>query len=110
MAANFHLLASQRDWLQTTNAEVAEKVGRSKGSIENVMCGADQPSRKLTYLLADALQLEADEIAPDIRAGKRTPRGDPSEPPQQPKGPKGPPKKGDKEKDNEGPKRAEAVA
>lgn len=110
MAVDKIRLTNRRDELDTTNADVAREVGLSPGYIENIMAGVDQPSRKVIYRLARTLGLEPHEIDPDVYAGKRTPRGDPSEPPQQPPGgPKGPARRQDKEGDKKGPKSAEVV-
>lgn len=108
MAVDKIRLTNRRDELDTTNAEVADKAGLSPNYVENIMAGVDQPSRRVIYRLARILEMEPHDIDPDVYAGKRTPRGDPSEPPQQPPNdPKRPPTRPDSEGDRTHPKRVD---
>lgn len=96
-------LADLRDDRGWTNRQVAERldIPRSEGSVINWMCGSDQPGRAAIRALARLFNVTEQEI----RSGRRTPQGDPSEPPVQPtKGPPAPPKRGGPK----GPKRAQS--
>lgn len=105
MAVDSDRISDRRDELGLTNAAVARLVNQSPRYVENIMHGSDQPSRRVIYALARALNLHPTEVDPEIHAGKRTPQGDPSEPPIQPKNePKSPPPRRGK-KDSPGPHR-----
>ncbi|WP_158303226.1 helix-turn-helix domain-containing protein [Prauserella endophytica] len=111
MAVDTNRLRNRRDELDLTNAEVAQQADISPGYAENIMCGADKPSRRLIFRLARVLKMPADEIDPEINAGKRTSQGDPSEPPNQPKNePTRPPRRQDHENETKGPRRVQAEA
>lgn len=108
MAVDADRLRCRRDELGLRNSEVAElaDIEISPRYVENIMQGRDQPARRVIFSLARVLKVPAEEIDPDIRAGKRTPRGVPSEPPNQPKNePTHPPKRQDKEGDRKAPRR-----
>lgn len=112
MAVNAERLRDRRAELDITNADVAARASMSRRYVENIMCGADHPSRRVVYRLARALQMDAADIDADITAGRRTPRGDPSEPPRQPpdKPNRRPPRRQDHEGDKKGPKRMQEAA
>lgn len=105
---NHERLRDRRDELDLSNADIAGSVERAPKYIENILCGSDEPSMRTIHRLSRVLDLPVDEIT----AGKRTPKGDPSEPPIQPKNePTHPPKRQEKEQDRKAPPRVtEAVA
>ncbi|WP_435582874.1 helix-turn-helix domain-containing protein [Amycolatopsis thermoflava] len=85
---NHERLRDARDERGETNASLAEAVKVSPRYMENIMCGSDDPSNRVIHSLSRALQIPVAEI----KAGKNTPTGDPSDPPKQPPNtPKGPP-------------------
>lgn len=113
MAVDATRIRLRRDELDLTNADVASHANVTPRYVGNIMSGADQPGDRVIFRLAEVLELNPDEVDPDIYAGKRTPRGDPSEPPRQPPNePKRPPTRKDHEGDRKSPPRAarEAVA
>ncbi|MFD6069317.1 helix-turn-helix transcriptional regulator, partial [Amycolatopsis lurida] len=101
-AVNFPLLRNTRDELDLSNSELADQVKISPKYLENVLCGADQPSMRLVHRFSRVLDLAVD----DIVATKAKPTGDPSDPPTQPGRPPGPPRRQDTEQDRTGPKRS----
>ena len=111
MAVDASLIRLRRDELDLSNADLARVSNVNPRYLRNIVCGANQPSRRVIFRLARALELEPEKVDPDIYAGKRTPRGDPSEPPIQPKNePKSPPTRRDHEGDRKGPPRVSEVA
>ncbi|PXY21160.1 helix-turn-helix domain-containing protein [Prauserella muralis] len=107
---NRDLFKERRDKQDLVNAEIARRAGISPAYLDNVICGADQPSQRLLRRLERILELPEDAL----HAGKRTSQGDPSEPPNQPPNePTHPPKRQDTEQDKKAPRRnhnAAAVA
>ncbi|MCI2421473.1 helix-turn-helix transcriptional regulator [Saccharopolyspora sp. K220] len=100
-------LRDRRDELDLTNTELARRVGTSQGYVENILCGADAPSKRVIYRLSRVLDLPVDEI----EAGRRTPQGDPSEPPvQPPNAPTHPPRRQDHEPGKTSPQRVTSSA
>lgn len=94
---NTERLRDRRDELDLSNADLAGRMEMSESYLRNILCGADEPSKRLIYRFSRVLDLPVE----DIEAIK--PQGDPSEPPDQPKVPKPPPKR--KESAGGGPKR-----
>jgi len=92
-AVNFSLLRDKRDELDLSNPALAAKVECTPKYLENVLCGADNPSMRLIYRFSRVLDIPVEEIV----AAK--PTGDPSDPPKQPNGgSKAPAKRQDAEK------------
>lgn len=103
---NTAILKRRRDELDLSNRELATLVRVTPSYLDNIICGADDPSGRLIHRLARALGVPAEEIE---AAGDRTPHGDPSEPPVQPKNdPKTPPRRPAKEQ--KAPRRAQDSA
>lgn len=93
---NTEVLKERRDQLDLSNAELAELVKISPDYLRNVICGADDPGRRLIHRFSRVLGIPVGTIE---AAGERTPQGDPSEPPvQPPNAPKAPPSRQVKEK------------
>lgn len=102
-AVNGARLRDRRDERDLSNADLAKLVGISDGYLRNILAGVDEPSNRVIYRFARVLDIPVDEI----KAGKRTPQGDPSEPPTQPPNtPKAPPPR----RDPAGPRRVEEAA
>ncbi|MEC3975104.1 helix-turn-helix domain-containing protein [Amycolatopsis sp. H20-H5] len=98
-AVNHPRLVDRRDELDLSNPELADRMGISKGYLENILYGVDEPSMRVIHRFTRVLGLGLHEV-------RRTPDGDPSGPPKQPPtSPAGPPKRGTTEKKT-GPRRA----
>lgn len=101
---NGHRIRERRDELDLTPAQLAERLGISKGYLRNIENGSDQCSGRVMHRMARELALPTSEIQANND-------GVPDEPPKQPKNePKGTPRRQDTER-TKGPRRnAEAAA
>jgi transcriptional regulator with XRE-family HTH domain len=101
-AVNRGLLKDARDRMDLSNRELAELVQISPAYLDNVLCGADEPSMRLVYRFSRALNIPPEQIVLTEAEPAKEPTKQPS------KDPSAPPRRTDTEGTRTGPKRADA--
>ncbi|MFJ8818178.1 helix-turn-helix domain-containing protein [Amycolatopsis thermoflava] len=90
---NRDLLKEQRDKKDLSNDELARRAGIKPGYLDNLICGADQPSPRLLHRLERVLELPEDALKATTTnepPAKKEPKAEPVAPPkrQDPTAPK----------------------